>query len=334
MEGLTMPANLTPQYLDADKRFRQAKTASEKISALEDMLALIPKHKGTEKMQADLKRRLSKAREEAQKKGKTGARGNTYHVPREGAGQVVLVGPPNSGKSTLLAMLTNATPDIADYPFTTRKPLPGMMDFENIKVQLVDLPPIAPEWTEGWVYALIRNADLVLVLVDLASDEVFEQVEQIGSQLSTHKIRLRYQASGENPQEGEIAKRTLLVANKEDVEEAKERGAFLTELHAADFPVLTVSAASGSNLEVLRRTLYDGLGVLRVYTKSPGKKPELDAPFVLKQGATIQDVAEAVHKDIAASLKFARVWGGDKFDGQRVTRDYLVQEGDVIELHS
>jgi energy-coupling factor transporter ATP-binding protein EcfA2 len=179
-----MPANLTPQYLDADKRFRQAKTAAEKIGALEDMLALIPKHKGTEKMQADLKRRLSKAREEAQKKGKAGARGNTYHVPREGAGQVVVVGPPNSGKSTLLAMLTNAIPEVGDYPFTTRKPLPGMIDFENIKIQLVDLPPIAPEWTEGWVFALIRNADLVLVLVDLASDDVFDQVEQVRSQLA------------------------------------------------------------------------------------------------------------------------------------------------------
>jgi ribosome-interacting GTPase 1 len=334
MEGSTMPANLTPQYLDAEKRFRQAKTAAEKISALEDMLALIPKHKGTEKMQADLKRRLSRAREEAQKKGKAGARGNTYHVPREGAGQVVLVGPPNSGKSTLLAMLTNATPDVADYPFTTRKPLPGMMAFENIKIQLVDLPPIAPAWTEGWVYALIRNADLVLVVVDLGSDEVFEQIEQIRGELATHKIRLRRQASDESPDGGEVTKRALLVGNKGDVGDATERAAFLIELHADDFPVLTVSAASGSNLEALRRALYDGLEVLRAYTKSPGKKPEHDAPFVLKQGSTILDVAEAVHKDIAAALKFARVWGVDTFDGQRVTRDYVVQDGDVIELHT
>jgi small GTP-binding protein len=328
-----MPANLTPQYLDADKRFRQAKTAAEKISALEDMLALIPKHKGTEKMQADLKRRLSKAREEAQKKGKAGARGNTYHVPREGAGQVVLVGPPNSGKSTLLAMLTNAAPDVADYPFTTRKPLPGMVEFENIKIQLVDLPPIAPEWTEGWVYALIRNADLVLVLVDLASDAVCEHVEQIKNQLAAHKIRLMRQASDDSTDEGEVAKRALLVGNKEDAGDAKERGAFLAELYATEFPVLTISAASGSNLEALPRTLYDGLRILRVYTKSPGKKPELDAPFVLQQGSTVLDVAAAVHKDIAASLKFAKVWGVDKFDGQRVTRDYVVQDGDVIELH-
>ncbi len=329
-----MPANLTPQYHDADKRFREAKTAAEKISALEDMLALIPKHKGTEKMQADLKRRLSKAREEAQKKSKAGARGNTYHMPREGAGQVVLVGPPNSGKSTLLAMLTNAIPEVGDYPFTTRKPLPGMMEYENIKIQLVDLPPIAPEWTEGWVFALIRNADLVIGLVDLASDDVFEQMEQVRSQLATHKIRLMHQAGDESPEGGEITKRALMVGNKEDAEGAKERGAFLVELYAADFPVLTISAASGSNLETLRRALYDGLGVLRVYTKSPGKKPEHDAPFVLKQGSTILDVAEAVHKDIASALKFARVWGADTFDGQRVTRDYVVQDGDVIELHS
>lgn len=328
-----MPANLTPQYLDADKRFRQAKTAAEKISALEDMLALIPKHKGTEKMQADLKRRLSRAREEAQKKGKAGARGTTYHVPREGAGQVVLVGPPNSGKSTLLVLLTNAMPEVGDYPFTTRKPLPGMMDYENIKLQLVDLPPIAPEWTEGWVYALIRNADLVLILVDLASDAVFDQVDQLRAQLADHKIHLRRQASDESSDTAAISKRALLVGNKADAAEAKERGMFLAELHAADFPVLTVSAASGSNLDTLRRALYEGLGVLRVYTKSPGKKPEHEAPFVLRQGATILDVAEAVHKALAAGLKFARVWGADTFDGQRVTRDYVVQDGDVIELH-
>jgi small GTP-binding protein len=328
-----MPANLTPQYLDADKRFRQAKTAAEKISALEDMLALIPKHKGTEKMQADLKRRLSRAREEAQKKGKAGARGTTYHVPREGAGQVVLVGPPNSGKSTLLGLLTNAMPEVGDYPFTTRKPLPGMMDYENIKLQLVDLPPIAPEWTEGWVYALIRNADLVLILVDLASDAVFDQVEEIRNELANHKIRLLRQASDISPDGGDISKRALLVGNKADAAGAKERGTFLAELYVGDFPVLTVSAASGSHLDTLRRALYEGLGVLRVYTKSPGKKPEHEAPFVLKQGATILEVAEAVHKALAAGLKFARVWGAETFDGQRVTRDYVVQDGDVIELH-
>lgn len=328
-----MPANLTPQYLEADRRFRQAKTPVEKIAALEDMLALIPKHKGTEKMQADLKRRLSKAREEAQKKGKAGARSYGYHVPREGAGQVVLVGPPNSGKSTLLAMLTNAEPEMAAYPFTTRKPLPGMMEFENIQIQLVDLPPISPDWTEGWVFALIRNADLALLLVDLAYDECLEQVEQVKTQLGAHKIRLVGHPDAGELAEGEAAKRALLVGNKEDAEGARDRAAMLRELYAADFPVLSISAATGSNLEGFRRALYEGLDILRVYTKAPGKKPDVNAPFVLKNGSTVVDVAESVHKDFAAALKFAKIWGVDKYDGQRVTRDYVVQDGDVIELH-
>jgi ribosome-interacting GTPase 1 len=328
-----MPANLTPQYLEADRRFRQAKTPAERIAALEEMLALIPKHKGTEKMQADLKRRLSKAREEAQKKGKAGARGYGFHVPREGAGQVVLVGPPNSGKSTLLACLTHAEPDIADYPFATRKPVPGMMPFENINIQLVDLPPIAPDWTEGWVFALIRNADLAVLLVDLASAQVLEQVEQVTALLAAHKIRLVGHPPTEPSTAGEAAVRTLLVGNKADVEGTKEPGAMLAEYYASDFPTLTISAATGHNLEALQRALYEGLGILRVYTKAPGKKPESQAPFVLKRGATIVDVAAAVHKDFAAALKFAKLWGADKYDGQRVTRDYVVQDGDVIELH-
>jgi len=328
-----MPANLTPQYLEADRRFRQAKTPAEKIAALEDMLALIPKHKGTEKMQADLKRRLSRAREEAQKKGKSGARSYGYHVPREGAGQVVLVGPPNSGKSALLAMLTNAEPEVADYPFTTRKPLPGMVEFENIQIQLVDLPPLSPDWTEGWVFALIRVADLALVVVDLASDVCLEQIEHVKAQLAAHKIKLVGHRYAGELGAGEAAIRTLLVGNKADVEGAGERAAMLEELYASEFPVLTVSAATGSNLEALRCALYAGLDILRVYTKAPGKKSDSQAPFVLKKGATVGDVAASVHKDFAAALKFAKIWGGEKYDGQRVTRDYVVQDGDVIELH-
>jgi uncharacterized protein len=198
----------------------------------------------------------------------------------------------------------------------------------------VDLPPIAPAWTEGWVFALIRNADLVLLLVDLSSDDGLEQVEQIKAQLAAHKLRLMRHASGESIDEGELTKRALLVGNKEDVDGAKERATLLAELYATDLPVCTISAASGSNLEALRQAIYNGLDILRVYTKSPGKKPDLQAPFVLKQGATVLDLAGAVHKGIAASLKFAKIWGADKFDGQRVTREYVVQDGDVIELHT
>ena len=137
-----MPANLTPEYLAAEEEFKSAQSHEEKIAALERMLSTVPKHKGTEKLQADIKRRLSRERKEGHKKG--GARTVPFWlVKKEGAGQVALIGPPNAGKSSLLAALTNARPEVADYPFTTHAPTPGMMAYENIQVQLIDLPPVS-----------------------------------------------------------------------------------------------------------------------------------------------------------------------------------------------
>ena|SRR5215471_6222501 len=161
-----MPANLTPEYLAAEREYKSAQTHVEKIEALERMLARLPKHKGTEKLQADLKRRLSQARKESQKKG--GAHTVPFWVvEREGAGQVALIGPPNSGKSKLLCALTHARPEVADYPFTTRLPTPGMMTFENVQIQLVDLPPLAAEFMEPWLPRVIRAAHAAVLVLNL-----------------------------------------------------------------------------------------------------------------------------------------------------------------------
>lgn len=327
-----MPANLTPEYLDAEQRFKQAKTTSEKIAALEEMLSTIPKHKGTEKMQAELKRKLSKLRGERQKKGGTRHAPPIYYVEREGAGQVALVGPPNSGKSLLLARLTRATPLVADYPFTTRLPLPGMMPFENVQIQLVDLPPLHPDSPETWVPQAIRNADVVALVLDLSEAAVLEQLTETLSALEHGKISLGRE-SGELPR-GFVRKSALLVGNKCDCPGAQENFEVLAELWKERFRLLAVSAESGENLETFRRAIFDLLGIVRVYSKVPGKKADFDAPFVLPRGATVRDVAERVHKDLAAQLKFARIWGAGKFNGQMVQRDYIVEDNDVIELHT
>jgi hypothetical protein len=166
-----MPANLPPQYHEAEKRYRAAKTPVEKIQALQEMLAIIPKHKGTDHLVGDLKRRMARHQAEAQKKG-AGGKGFSLYIDREGVGQAVLVGLPNVGKSLLLNRLTHARSEVADYPFTTRHPHPGMVEFENVQIQLVDLPPVSPEHTDLWVFSLIRNADIVLLVVDLNRDEV------------------------------------------------------------------------------------------------------------------------------------------------------------------
>jgi len=323
-----MPANLTPQYLEADRRFKAATTPQEKLAALEEMLATIPKHKGTEKMQADLKRRIAKLRAQAQQRKGTGRGRPFYHVDREGAGQIVLVGAPNAGKSALLRALTNAQPEIADYPFTTRSPLPGMMTYEDVQVQLVDLPPVTPELTEGWVYGIIRMADAAALVADLSTDDVLSAAEQVPHLLAQAKVTLvaNPQAPGE--------KRALAVANKLDAPGAASRLALLREFLGGRLPVVPVSALHGTGVEGLRRALFELLGVVRVYSKPPGRKPETAAPFILKRGATVLDAAEAIHKDFAARLKYARLWGRDAFQGQMVGRDHVLEDGDIIEVHA
>ncbi len=325
-----MPANLTPQYLEAERRFKAADTSEEKLAALEEMLATIPRHKGTEKMQADLKRRLSKLRTEQARKP-TSRAGIIHRIDKEGTGQVALVGPPNSGKSMLVRQLTHATPEVADYPFTTRIPLPGMMKFEDVQVQLVDLPPVHPDFPESWLYQIIRNADAALLVVDLSDPDLLEDLETTLTQLDKAKLRL---GGGQPPcVPGWLAKRTLLVANKLDAEGAPESLEVLKDLYGARFETLPVSAETGQGMEELRRGAYDLLEVIRVYTKAPGKKLELTAPYILKRGARMVDLAAHVHQDFLSQLKYARVWGHGRFEGQMVNRDYLLADKDVVELH-
>jgi len=326
-----MPANLTPQYLEADKRFKAAKTVEEKVAALEEMLALIPKHKGTEHLQGDLKRRLAKLRDEAEQARRRRG-GFSTSVDREGAGQVVLVGPPNAGKSALVKCLSNAQPEVGDYPFTTRRPIAGMMPFINIQIQLVDLPAISDEYMEPWVPSLVRPADLALLVVDAANPSPLEDVEQVIAILGRSKVALVSPGSPPPPL-GWAHVGTLLVANKADAPSAEAALDILRSYYSSRFPIHAVSAQAGLGLEPLRRMIYDGLGIVRVYSKPPGKEPSMQSPVVLPRGSTIVGMAAAIHKDFARQLKFARVWGGTKFSGQRVQRDYVVQEGDVIELH-
>lgn len=331
-----MPANLTPQYLDAEQRFRRARTAAEKVACLEEMLRVIPKHKGTDKLQADLKRRMSRLRHDAQQAA--GARrGPLVTVDREGAGQIVLIGPANAGKSALLAALTNATPEIADYPFTTRKPLPGMLMFENIQIQLVDMPPLSHDFMESWMGQIVRNADALFILVDLGAAEALDGFDMTLDILRGWKVLPVAQPLSADEEDalesGVVPIPALLVGTKADLEGSQDTLAMFQELYGDQWSLLPVSVTTGQHLARLKEAAYRLLHQVRVYTKAPGKKPDLESPFTLPQGSTVEDVAAAVHRDFVERLKFARVWGEKAYDGQMVQRDYVVQEGDVIELH-
>lgn len=330
-----MPANLTPQYKVAEERYRQAETTEEKLAALDEMMAVIPKHKGTEHMRADIKRRISKLKQADEKKGGS-KRGQEYNVEKEGGGQVVLVGPPNSGKSKLLSRITKAQPEIGDYPFTTQKPLPGMMPYEDIKFQIVDMPPITEEFTEPWMAAIARNGDAVLLVVDASDPDVLDQIEATLAVLEKYRVAL-YGWGRRVPKDEFgllVARKTILVANKMDRAESADNLEVVTEFFGEPFPILPVSSETGEGLEQLKSDVFDMLDVVRVYTKIPGKPADTDAPYVVPRGTTVIELATLVHKDIARNLRFARIWGHGKFEGQMVSRDHAVEDKDVIEFHS
>lgn len=317
-----MPANLTPQYLDAEKRYKQAPSVKEKIAALEEMMATIPRHKGTEKLQAELKKKMSALRKESEQT-KKGGRHESFVVEREGARQIALVGAPNCGKSQLIRSLTHATPEVADYPYTTRSPIPGMMIFENVRFQVLDLPPISPEYTESWVAQIIRNADAALWIVDLSDDDTLDQLEETRQFLSDAHTNLE-------------SMMVLMVGSKTDAPGAPEREAIVREIYRDRMPMTTISAATASveEIERFKRVVYDFLDIVRVYTKIPGKKPDFNDPYVVPRGSTVLDVAEKVHREFADNLKYARLWGEGKADGIMVPRDFAINEGDVLELHT
>lgn len=355
-----MPTNVSPEYKQAEVEYRQAREPRERLECLQEMLRAIPKHKGTENLQADIKTRIKQLREELSGPKKGAHRAGPVQVIRaEGAAQVSLIGGPNVGKSSLHDRLTRSGAAVGAYPFTTHLPQPGMMPFEDIQFQLIDLPPVSLDFMESWYVNALQPADAAILVVDPAEADCIEQVQVIFDRLGEKRVSLLPSWPGVVPNGDSLGPTsnnnatddiftesdeliadpfrndlpTLLLANKADLGEANEV-AVLQELLGTELPTMTVSAKTGEGLEQLGPFLASALDIVRVYTRIPGKRADLDRPFTVRRGGTVRDVARLVHKDIANSLKFARLWGGGQFAGQQVSAEHLVRDGDIIELHS
>ncbi len=327
-----MPTNLPADYFNAEERFRSATTPEDKVKYLEEMMSTIPKHKGTDHLRADLRKKISKLKSATTSKKSSKKQASPYHINKEGAGQIVIIGCTNAGKSSLVQTQTNAEPEVSHVPFTTWTPMPGMMYIDNIQVQIIDTPPFSEDYIDPEFLNLIRRVDLVLIMVDLHTDPV-QQLKFIYQKLEENRIAPKH-LEGQFETEGFLLYvPSLVLVNKYDNEEYEETFQIFKQLLEMEYPMLPISTQTGYNVDSFKQIIFEKLGVIRVYSKAPGKEVDKSAPFVVEKGIQLAEFAGKVHKDFQEKLKTARIWGTSAdFEGQMVSRDHVLEDEDVVEL--
>lgn len=331
-----MPANLPPQYYELEREFKKEKDPHEKLRLAKELLAMMPKHKGTDKLQADMKTKISKLKQEVESGGvqKHGAHhvDPFSHIEKEGAAQIILIGPPNSGKSSILDYFTNARPFIADYPYSTTKPLAGMMEFETVKYQLIDTPPISEELLETFVLNLIRQADLIVVVADVSASDIENRLNVLFEKLSEKHIVLTSKPPEKVPDPRLVYKKALIAAYKY-LDEGGAVGLEKIRNLYPEFAIIPTSILDDDSMITFQKAIFEALGIIRVYTKKVGHEPDFKDPVILPIGGTVEEAAFALHKDFAHKLQYAKVWGDGKHEGQRVKNNFVLSDKDVIEFH-
>jgi len=303
-----MPVNAGAEYFVAEKKYLAAKSKEEKIAALQEMIKTLPKHKGSEHQLSELKHRLAKLKKEADIARKSGRAKPKFSIRKEGAATICLLGETNTGKSALLNALTNAHAEVADYPYTTKLPEVGMMQYKDVQLQIIELPSSF----DREILSILEICDEIVVLIDATQD--IDKQRQVMMRI----LREDFESSG---------KPYFFVATKSDSKDAslmKVRGSY---------GYLEVSALFGENLEELKDLMWKNLEMIRIYTKEPGK-PKMVPAIALKKGATVRDVARQIHKDFLKDFRFARIFNSTKFSGKNVGIDYVVQDEDIIEIHT
>lgn len=326
-----MPTNLPPEYFEAERRYKSAQTTKEKIECLEELLGTIPKHKGTDKLRAEYRKKLSKLKSATQTKKGISRHESAFHIEKEGAGRITVIGAANVGKSSLVKKYTHAEPEISPSPFSTWTPTPGMMNYENIQIQMIDTPALDRDYIEPEMIDLIKNSDVVVLMIDLQS-LLIKQFQDSLAVLERYHIfpdHLRDQIS--DPKSTALP--FIVAVNKDDGITQDEDFEIFRELLEDHWIIVPISVTGNRNLDKLGQAIFDKMNIMRIYAKPPGKQVDRSLPFVLKKDSTVMDFARKVHKDFYENLKSAKVWGKGVYDGQLVGRDHILFDGDVVELH-
>ncbi len=389
-----MPTNLPAE---AKHKWAEASTAKNprlKLQLLQEFLSLVPKHKGTAKLCVQVKKQMATLRREIEekKRKRAGKGGPKFFIEKEGAAQVALIGLTNVGKSRLLTAITNAKVKVSSSGFTTREPVPGMLEYKDIQFQIVEAPALMEGSADGRAWGLqtlasARNADCLILMVDLTHDSVgqlsliLNEMEKARILVSKPKARVdverKFMGAGlritligrlvdctfrdveellksycitdavvkiygeatldeieDAIFESTVYKPAVIVANKTDLQ-GSEANIKLLKAHVKNqLPVITVSCKTKQGLDKLGEALFKALDIIRVYTKEPSEREFSKRPFILKKSATVHDLARSIHSDFSEKFAYAKVWSKRLvFSPQKVGSTFLLEDGDVAEIH-
>ncbi len=296
-----MPINAHPEFLAAEKEYNLAQTLEEKIEKLKKMISHAPAHKGAENLRAQLKLRLKKLQQQLDKSKKSKKSSKTGI--KKADMQAVIIGLTNTGKSSLLSLLTNTKPEIADYNFTTKYPQQGIMNYASTQIQLIEIPAIESEYYNR---SIPHTADTLLIIIT-----ALNQIEKINNLL------------GKNP-----GKKIIIFNIKNPLDKRKLEAT----LKSKKYNYTIINLHSQKNLEELKEKIFKSFDKIRVYTKEPGKEKS-PKPIILKPDSTVKDVAEKILHGFSKSVSETKIWGpSSKFAGQKIGLKHKLKDLDVIEF--
>ncbi len=303
-----MPINAHPDYLNAESEYHGAATPEDKLIALEKMMKTMPKHKGAESLRKNVRTRYKKLKQEIQvKKKKSGAKKG---IKKEDM-QATLIGLTNTGKSSVLKILTNAEPKIASYGFTTKEPEIGTLHYQGCPIQILDMPPIG---SEDFDYGIINNTDTLLIVVEKIN-EIKSTLDLIKNKETTKKPK-------------------IIVFNKIDQYDDNTKRKISETLKSKRYKFVLISTFTDEGLKELKKKILNTFDIIRIYTRQPGKKQD-DIPIILKPNATLQDAAEKILHGYSKKVKYAKVTGpSSKFANQRIGLKHQLKDKDIVEFYT